>query len=208
MDALVIFNDDNDHPLAWALRRPRRHCWCALRIGDYWVINNWHQGVPIISLADGALDLAAFYRDADCEVIEMTRGTTPSYGPLMVNACVAHVMVMCGIRRHWLHTPEQLWNHLTGNTMSKRIRHFFSRVRRRGLSYAPGFGGNNAAPLPITPTTSRGPPSEMAKRADANLAEKERRAKLVKGKATTPLPPSGTLLDDIDEATPKAGVLR
>jgi hypothetical protein len=203
MDALIIFGDDNDHPLRFLLNKKHRHVWCAVRLDQYWVSYNWHQGNPIINVDQAAdFDLASFYREQGFEVIETTVGDEPCHGPWMCNNCVGHTMVICGIRAHHIYTPHQLWKHLTGRTMFDNIRNFFNRCE-----FIPGFGGGKTVfvPAPPTPTTTA-PPSQTTIDADAKLAADERaRLKAQKTAAGAATDLSSTLLSDEDSGT--GGVL-
>jgi hypothetical protein len=170
MDALIIFSDDNAHPLGFILNKKHRHVWCATKPGDFWVVYNWHHGVPLINVVDGQLDLAAHYRDEGCKVIETTVGDEPCHGPWMCNNCVGHTMVICGIRTHLIFTPQQLWNHLTGNTLRERIQRLFIK-----LCFVPGFGGGKTVYLPAPAVAVVAPQSEMSRAAEFNLSEADQK---------------------------------
>lgn len=196
MDALIIFSDDNAHPLGFILNKQHRHVWCAVRSGDFWVVYNWHHGVPLINVVDGQFDLAAHYQDEGCEVIETTVGDEPCHGPWMCNNCVGHTMVICGIRTHFIFTPQQLWKNLTGKTMFNSIRDFFF-----SCSYVPGFGGTKTVFVPA-PATTIAPPSQTTIDADKKLASEERaRLAAQKKAAGSTASASSTLLDDDDRET-------
>jgi hypothetical protein len=171
MDALIIFSGDNAHPLRFILNKNHRHVWCAIRSGDFWVVYNWHHGVPLINVVDGQLDLTAHYQAEGCEVIETTVGDEPCHGPWMCNNCVGHTMVICGIRTHHIYTPHHLWKHLTGTTMFDNIKNFFRRCE-----FVPGFGGTDPV-SPPTPEVLRG-----ARRSQTPISAKESKSA---GKAAT-----------------------
>ena len=180
MDALAIFASDNAHPLSFLLSRQHRHVWSAIRVGDYWHVYDWRQGLPVIEVASADFNLAAHYREIGCKVIELERGTEPAHGPVLLNNCVGHTLVMLGIRKHLIFTPHQLWNQLTGNTMLDRIRKLFVQ-----LSFAPGFGGSSPAPPPPPPT----PPPDPPKKTDVDVqqarADEIKRSKLAAGQGGT-----------------------
>jgi hypothetical protein len=198
MNALIIFSDDNAHPLRFILNKQHRHVWCAIRSGDFWVVYNWHQGIPIINVVDGQFDLAAHYQAEGCEVIETTVGDEPCHGPWMCNNCVGHTMVICGIRAHHIYTPHQLWKHLTRATMLNSIKNLFIN-----LCFVPGFGGGRTVYIPAPAAVAAvAPKSQTTIDADKKLASEER-ARLASRKkaagAVTGL--SSTLLSDEDNGT-------
>jgi hypothetical protein len=189
MDALIIFSSGNEHPLNWMLDKQHRHVWCAVRGETYWHVYNWHQGIPIIEVADGEYDLAAHYRAAGCEVIKTTVGRDPCHGPWMCNNCVGHTMVICGIRAHFIFTPHQLWRHLTGKTMIKRIIKFF-----KYCEFVPGFGGGKTVYVPAPPVEAQASQTTVA--ADAKLADDAAKTAASKKAAANEVDASSTLLDD------------
>jgi hypothetical protein len=82
MKCLLIFGAENAHPLAWMLNRKRRHVWCALQDVErgVWVSYNWHKGLPVIQAEAAAdYDLATHYRAQGFAVVEVERGTEPSF---------------------------------------------------------------------------------------------------------------------------------
>jgi hypothetical protein len=116
MKCLVIFGAENAHPLAWMLSRKHRHVWCALQDVErgVWVSYNWHKGLPIIQVESAAdYDLAAHYRAQGYSVVEIERGAKPRLFPILMNNCVGHVKVICGLRSYTV-TPQWLYNAMTG----------------------------------------------------------------------------------------------
>jgi hypothetical protein len=206
MDALIIFSDKNEHPLGFLLNKQHRHVWCALRSGDFWIVYNWHQGLPVLDVTAGSFDLAGYYRGLKgIEVIETTQGKEPAHGPWICNNCTAHTLVICGIRKHSLYTPQQLWNYLKGNTMRDRIKRFFT-----AMCFVPGFGGNETvfvpAPTSAEATPNRRRPSTPIRRLidqhRAALASGGKAARAAKKKAAGATAfASSTLLDDDDKET-------
>ena len=192
MDALIIFSDKNEHPLGRLLNKKHRHVWCALRQGDFWIVYNWHQGLPVLDVTAGDFDLAGYYRRLKgIEVIETTQGKEPAYGPWICNNCTAHTLVICGIRKHFLYTPQQLWNYLKGNTMRERIKRFFTT-----MCFVPGFGGGKTVYLP-TPEAAVAPKTQTTIDADKRLASEEKARVAARKKAAGATgSASSTLLDD------------
>lgn len=182
MDALVLFSSDNNHPMAWLLHKEHRHVWCAIRDTDrgHWVSYDWAQGIPTIRCeATADYDLKSHYEEQGLTVIETTVGLTPPHGPLQWNNCVGHVKTLLAIDSSAL-VPNGLYKHLT-----KERRSMFAWLRT--LSFAPGFGGGAATQaLPPTAPAGVGPQSDMSKRAEANLSDKDqKRLKLGKYKPVT-----------------------
>jgi hypothetical protein len=202
MDALIIFGEDNAHPLRFLLHKKHRHVWCAVRLDQYWVSYNWHQGIPLINVDQTAdFDLAGFYRQSGYEVIETTVGEKPSHGPWMANNCTGHTMVVCGIRAHHIYTPHQLWRYLRGRTMFSNIKSFFRRC-----AYLPGFGGGGgpAYPSAYTSTVAAGGTAARQKtETPSQLAERRRRARLQNQDG----PPGGLLTDRADTGKASSGHL-
>jgi hypothetical protein len=198
MDALIIFSDKNEHPLGRLLNKEHRHVWCALRRGDFWIVYNWHQGLPVLDVTAGSFDLAGYYRGLKgIEVIETTQGEEPAYGPWICNNCTAHTLVICGIRKHSLYTPQQLWNYLKGNTMRERIKRFFTTMR-----FVPGFGGGRTVFVPAPIAAEVAPKSQTTIDADKKLASEEKARVAVRKKAAgAVVSASSTLLDDDDKET-------
>jgi hypothetical protein len=177
MDVILVFGADNDHPLAWLLNKSTRHVWCAVREEHqgYWVSYNWHCGLPIMRTeAPIDFDLAGHYRALGLDVVEMEAGTKPVRGPLMINNCVGHVMVVCGIRARFIYTPWQLLKHVRGRSIFQKAKRAFSL-----LQYAPGFGGGGGSPPPPLPPLPPlpPPPPPPASQVVRNRQAKERRLK-------------------------------
>ena len=139
MQCLVIFGQENIHPLAWLLHKRHRHVWCAVRDTDQqtWMTYDWDIGTPQIrSYCHSDFDLAPFLRKEGWDVVEAEVGETPAYGPIMANNCVGHVKVVCAIRSHAL-TPHGLFKHL-----HRRRRWRFGLPPRFGRLFSvPGMGG-------------------------------------------------------------------
>lgn len=179
MDAIVVFQDSNAHPLSWMLKRGFRHVWCATRDGDRgWVSYDWRQGIPSIRIEAAAdHDLAAHYRAQGYTVLEIECGTIPSYKPLVLNNCVGHVKLVVGVKS-WALSPHQLYKHLT-----KERKPMWSRIKQ--LVSLPGF---SSAPSPQAPAPPP-PPPEPPKKTDAAVqqarTDEKKRAKLRAGTGGT-----------------------
>ena len=204
MDAYLVFTSDNAHPLRWLLNRQHRHVWAIMadHAAGVWVSYNWHQGLPIVRVeASLDFDVAMHYSNQGLNVISLAHlERSPVQGPIVLNNCVGHVKSVLGIGGFSM-VPNQLLKYVTS------ARHRFNE--NLGMLTVPGFGGNDTPAPPthysdgtlIGAQRGSGPPSEIAIRADATLAEKERQRKLLAAKSTT----STTLLDD--DTTPDLGTL-
>ena len=146
MNALIIFEAANEHPLAGLLDKRHRHVWVAIKDDERnaWTSYNWRDGSPLLRLEGPAdFDLSQHYIDQGLEVIAIQ--TNPDYrpvGPMLLNNCVGHVKLICGIKS-WALTPHQLYKHLTATLRSP----FFA------LWTIPG--GGPSAPPAVTPTGFR-----------------------------------------------------
>lgn len=110
--ALVVFQRDNTHPLAWLLHPEFRHCFCAIDDGLYWVVVDGCRGLPVVKVAVASdYDLAGYYRAKGHAVVEAERGQGIR-GPLAAANCVGLVKSVLGIRAPFIWTPRQLFHHL------------------------------------------------------------------------------------------------
>jgi len=115
MDAVVIFVDNNLHPLSFLLRRGFRHVWVATidESGAYWVAHDIRvEGQVTRVLADAAFDLAAYYREQGCTVVTTQRRAARILGPVLANSCVGLTKHILGLRSFAL-TPWQLYRALS-----------------------------------------------------------------------------------------------
>lgn len=115
IDAIVIFEGDNTHPLSFLLSRGFRHVWCAVidERRNAWVGHNLKvTGYETNCLAPADYDLAAFYEAEGYTVIRLTQPRRRVPGWLAVASCVGVTKTVLGIRSRAL-TPRQLYRHLT-----------------------------------------------------------------------------------------------
>ena len=148
MRSLIIFGKDNLHPLAWMLNKRHRHVFCAIETESAWVVFDWYQGLPVITLAPRDYCLVSHYLDQGFDVLPYERGSTPVMAPFVVNNCVSAVKVMLGIKS-WSVTPHGLYRHLT-KPEGHSVWRWFS---------VPGFGGKKdggAALPPVQMTPPNG----------------------------------------------------
>ena len=188
MECLVIFGAENAHPLAWLLNRQHRHVWCALRDTERgaWVSYNWHQGAPIIRVEAAAdYDLASHYRGQGYTVVPVSRGVGAVLYPLILNNCVGHVKLICGIRS-WSVTPNQL--HATLTRKQGRL------MQLKTLLTLPGFGGGSPAPPPPPPPLPP-PPTKADPAVVKSREDEQRRLKMQRGMAGTIKTGSAPLAD-------------
>jgi hypothetical protein len=179
MYGIIVFQDDNEHPLSWMLKSGFKHVWCATLDPDRgWSSYDWRKGFPAICVQAGAdFDLAGHYRNEGYTVLEIECGTIPSYKPFILNNCVGHVKLVTGVKS-WALTPHQLYKHLT-----KEQTPMWSRIKQ--LMSLPGFGGGSAPAVPATPP----PPPEPPKKTDPAVQEarrdEQKRARIRAGQGGT-----------------------
>ena len=112
--ALVIFCEDDGHPLARLLRPGFRHCFCAVCDGAYWIKVDGLDGRPQVKVVERAgFDLAAFYRNEGYTVVEVEPGPGPR-APFAIVNCVGMVKSALGIRAPFAWTPYRLYRFLRG----------------------------------------------------------------------------------------------
>lgn len=115
MDAVVIFVDNNLHPLSFLLRRGFRHVWVAVvdDSGSYWVAHDTRiEGHITHVLADATFDVAGYYREMGLTVVETKRRPIRILGPVLANSCVGLTKHILGLRSSAL-TPWQLYRALS-----------------------------------------------------------------------------------------------
>ena len=113
-DALVIFQNENAHPLGGWLKEGFRHVWCAVldERAHSWVGHDIRIGgyvSTVLSAAD--FPLAQAYRDRGMTVVPIQRVQQSVIGPFILNNCVGLTKAICGIRSTAV-TPWQLYRHL------------------------------------------------------------------------------------------------
>jgi len=113
-DALVIFEQNNLHPLSPLLKRGYRHVWCAVidERSHSWVGHDLQlKGHVTTVLCEPDYPLAQYLREQGKEVIAIERKARRTLGPFILNNCVGLTKSICGIRSSAL-TPWQLRQHL------------------------------------------------------------------------------------------------
>ena len=113
-DALVIFEQNNLHPLSPLLKRGYRHVWCAVidEREHSWVGHDMRlEGYVTTVLCAPDYPLAQYLREQGKEVIAIDRKARRTPGPFILNNCVGLTKSICGIRSSAL-TPWQLRQHL------------------------------------------------------------------------------------------------
>lgn len=192
MDALIVFQDDNAHPLGGLLRRGFRHVWCATLDPDRgWTSYDWRQGVPELRIEAGPeFDLAGHYRSEGYTVLQIEAGNIPAYRPFILNNCVGHVKLVTG-SRSWALTPYQLYKHFTKE-------HRSMRSRLKILFTVPGFGGSPKPQPVVAPPPPPKPPTKANEAVQTARTDEKKRAKLQAGQGGTI---KTSLLDPVGEAT-------
>ena len=176
MDAVLIFEDNNEHPLSALLRRGFRHVWCATLDKDrrMWTAYDWRDGRPVLTpLCPADFDIVEFYREQGCTVVEIEAGNVPQRFPIMMNNCVSHVRLICGIDG-WAITPYQLYKRFTR-------RPFLSR-----LFSLPGLSSERFLALPMwTAESKKLEPTTKKARDRAGLSDSPAKAAVMKSGART-----------------------
>jgi hypothetical protein len=194
MDGIIVFQNNNDHPLSGLLKGGFRHVWCATRDPKRgWAGYDWRSGCPSLTVLAGPdFDLAVFYRAEGYTVLEIECGTTPSALPLTLNNCVGHTKIVMGIRCFAL-TPYQLYKHFTKERrpMWDRIKHLFR---------LPGFGGSAPA-VPAAPAPPAAPPEKADPAVQQARRDEQKRAKLRAGQGGTIKTPAMGVGDAITTKT-------
>jgi len=115
IDALVVFEHNNLHPLSSALKSGYRHVWCAV-IDDRnvgWVSHDLRlTGYVSSVLCAPEYPLAEHLAADGNHVIGLSRTDYRAAGPFILNNCVGLTKAVCGIRS-WALTPWQLCKYLT-----------------------------------------------------------------------------------------------
>ena len=112
--AIVVFQEDSNHPLRRILKPGFRHCAVAIESGNYWVVIDPRPAAPRINVvSDSKFDLAAFYRAAGYTAVETKVANTPFRSPLALTNCVGVVKALIGIRKPFVVTPYRLFRFLT-----------------------------------------------------------------------------------------------
>jgi hypothetical protein len=119
MRALVVFHDNIDgaHPLSRFMKPGFWHCFACVENDGIWLRIDGEKGVPkvaYVTQSDG-FDLAEFYREQGCTVIETKQRQEPVPSPFILRNCVGMVKAMLCIRSCAV-TPWQLYRHLRNET--------------------------------------------------------------------------------------------
>ena len=114
-NAVVVFTNTGEHPLAPLLKPGFRHCFVVVQdTKGPWILVDPADGVPrlsVIGLED--FDVASFYRGMGLTVVETPVVSAPFYLPLTVSNCVGMVKAVIGLRAPLIVTPYGLYRRLT-----------------------------------------------------------------------------------------------
>ena len=95
-DALCIFHRHSHGPISNFLYPKFRHVFCAIKSGDYWIMFDPRNGIPVFEVvAPADYDLLSFYRLQGYHVVALSRRQVPVRGPLMAATCVGAVKSVC-----------------------------------------------------------------------------------------------------------------
>lgn len=115
MKAIVIFTDDNTHPLSWMLAKKTRHVFCATYDERTRMWIEYNQGVmgrEMRVLCDGDFNITKWYEAKGYEIFPIeTQPYRPIELPFILNNCVGMVKALCGLTSSAL-TPAQLRRHV------------------------------------------------------------------------------------------------
>lgn len=122
MRALVVFHDNilpksgRTHPLSRFLRKGFWHCFVCLESNGLWIRLDGECGVPVVQYLTPSdeFDLAGYYRDQGCVVVETRQRDTVPLAPLALRNCVGLVKAVLCVRS-WAVTPWQLYRYLKRN---------------------------------------------------------------------------------------------
>ena len=113
--ALVVFADDATLKWLRPLRAGFRHCFVAIRRGDYWIICNPFAHYTDLDVVYGftGTELTEWYRRHGLLVVETVATTPPAVcAPFRPFTCVEAVKRALGLHAPWVFTPRQLHRHL------------------------------------------------------------------------------------------------
>lgn len=116
-EALVAFGDAHDLWWLRILKPGFRHCFVALSDGGCWVVLDplSHATAIAVHPPIPAGRLAAFYRGRGLAVVAVRPRIPPRRAaPWRPYTCVEAVKRVLGIQDGRIHTPWQLYRHLTG----------------------------------------------------------------------------------------------
>lgn len=113
MIALAVFHGDSDHVLARFLKPGFRHVFVAVQNGNYWIMVDGCEGVPVVEvIAPSDFDMAEYFRAMGFTVVETEqRGKAPG-APLAVANCVGLAKAVLCLRAPFAITPYGLYKHL------------------------------------------------------------------------------------------------
>lgn len=98
------------------MRKGFWHCFVCLERNGLWLKVDGERGVPVVEYltqSDG-FDLAAYFREQGCVVIETEQRQEAVFTPLILRNCVGMVKAILCIRSFAV-TPRGLYRHLMRN---------------------------------------------------------------------------------------------
>ncbi len=112
MKAVVCFHDHGSHVLSRLLKPGFKHVFVAVLHGDYWIMIDGRDGIPVIKVvAPGDYDLANFYRGEGFTVIETNQRPVAPRGPFAIANCVGLAKAILSVRSTAI-TPYGLYRFL------------------------------------------------------------------------------------------------
>ncbi len=113
MRAIVVFHDRGTGFLSRFLKPGFRHCFVAIRNGNYWIQIDGLLGVPLVEVvAPADFDLTVYCRNKGSTVIETYQRAAAPRSPFAIANCVGLVSAILCIDAPFVFTPYQLYKHL------------------------------------------------------------------------------------------------
>ena len=113
MNALVVFHDQGTGFLSRFLKPGFKHCFAVVRNGNYWIVVDGCEGVPLVGVvAPSDYDFATYCRAQGFTVIETEQRATVPRAPYATANCVGLVKAVLCIRAPFAVTPRGLYKHL------------------------------------------------------------------------------------------------
>ena len=116
MDAIICFHDHGTGFLSRFLKPGFRHCFVAVRNGNYWIVIDGRYVPPAEVVAPADFDLAGFCRDKGFRVIETEQRATARRAPFVTANCVGCAKALLRLRAPFALTPYGLYKHLRRET--------------------------------------------------------------------------------------------
>jgi len=112
LKALVVFLNDNSHPLSFLLKKGFRHCFVCINKNGLWIRVDNAKGIPDIEYLCGEdFNLIEYYRGLGYTVVETSQREKAITCPVIARDCVGMVKSILCISNFAL-TPYALYRSL------------------------------------------------------------------------------------------------